>query len=281
MLSVFFKPNCLFCNSFINISIVLKKNVKKRTTLKQRSVAKWIIFFIHKRFTEIMYSMTSSSPPKLQQQQVNASLRDLLCAHMWVNLRVSPSLPLLCCFPPLVSNFKTFFAAGAHWRKWRDSALRHRKGHIQEANAAPWALLGSARLGSASNARPKISTTRALRESSGGGGGTNDGRFVQWCSSLHQRNPDRTAGHDRLSASWMENSDVAWHASKQTLVSLVQSAAACWRSDLNLLCHSGVRWVSRSTCSDKKTKKKKRKERRMCEERNIRNAVACAGETFA
>ena len=52
-----------------------------------------------------MYSMTSSSPPKLQPQQVNASLRDLLCAHMWVNLRVSPSLPLLCCFPPLVSNF--------------------------------------------------------------------------------------------------------------------------------------------------------------------------------
>lgn len=89
MLSVFFKPNCLFCNSFINISIVLKKNVKKRTTLKQRSVAKWIIFFIHKRFTEIMYSMTSSSPPKLQQQQVNASLRDLLCE--WICVFLPPS----------------------------------------------------------------------------------------------------------------------------------------------------------------------------------------------
>lgn len=29
--------------------------------------------------------------------------------------------------------------------------------------------------------------------------GVKNGRFVQWCSSLHQRNPDLTAGHDRLS----------------------------------------------------------------------------------
>lgn len=58
----------------------------------------------------------------------------------------------------------------------------------------------------------------------------NNGRFVQWCSNVYQRNPDRTAGQDQLSDSWMENSDVAWYASKYILVSLVQvRCCSCWR----------------------------------------------------
>lgn len=47
---------------------------------------------------------------------------------------------IFACLAVIVVFFIVFhikhFAAKAHWRKWRDSALRHRKGHILEANAA-------------------------------------------------------------------------------------------------------------------------------------------------
>lgn len=132
---------------------------------------------------------------------------------------------------------KTWTFCSRHWRKWRDSALRHREGHILEASAAPPVRY------------PKISTTQALQES-----GNNDGRFVQWCSTLlHQRNPDRTAGRDR-SVGFLDGKQ--WCCATCLEINSGKSCASAplqlpRRSDLNLLCHSGWDEFSRSSYSDK------------------------------
>lgn len=123
------------------------------------------------------------------------------------------------------SDFFFFFFA-AHWRKWRDSALRHREGHIHAG--------GKCCLCSAQPVRyPKISTPAAPREHR-----HNHGRFVQRCRDTYQRNLDRAAGREPAVGS-LDGKTAAF-----ALICLETNTGKCcasaplrWRSDPNPLCY--------------------------------------------
>lgn len=125
------------------------------------------------------YISKTGGRKKKSKNYQRAPLHDrLICAHLR-NLRKSVYFPI---FHILVPNPNIFFAAD--WRKSRDSALRHREGHIHAG--------GKCCLCSAQPVRyPKISTPAAPQEPR-----HSHGRFAQRCRDTYQRNPDRTAGRE-------------------------------------------------------------------------------------
>lgn len=156
-------------------------------------------------------------------------------------IRLNCLYGLKVCLFPHIPHFgtktRTFFAAD--WRKWRDSALRHREGHIHAG--------GKCCLCSAQPVRyPKISTPAAPREHR-----HNHGRFVQRCRDIYQRYLDRTAGREPAVGSLDgKTAAFAWYASKQIVVSVVQVRRCGGGATLTHFVSE--RWVLRSRCMDEK-----------------------------
>lgn len=168
----------------------------------------------------------------LKPANENASLHDHLYGNIWVKICL-----YFLFFLHLFALKLERFAA--------DTDASEEIPHYVIAKATYW------RQSAAPPVRyPKISTTQALQES-----GNNNGRFVQWCSTLlHQRNPDRTAGRDR-SVGFLDGK--LWCCMTCLEINSGKSCASAplqlpRRSDLNLLCQSGWDEFSRSSNSDKK-----------------------------
>lgn len=101
-------------------------------------------------------------------------------------IRQSVNLPL-CMFALFASDLNPFGS-------WLTQGKRSRITSPRRPHPG-----GKCRLCSAQPVRcPKISTNASIA-----GDRHDNGRFVQWCSTVYQRNRDRTAGPDQLSDSWM------------------------------------------------------------------------------
>lgn len=150
--------------------------------------------------------MTSSSlshmMPKSRNLQTTSCMRvyktTLICAVMC-------SFLFLASFKNILL-YQTLTFLLPRWRKWRDSALRHRGGHILEAEAA---LFRSASVRCLKN----IFFHNTSFFFGGAGERLGYGRLRAAMQQPTPKKPWSRPGTRRRIRGW-KNSDVAWHASK-------------------------------------------------------------------
>lgn len=146
-------------------------------------------------------------------------------------------------FRGFVSNFQ-HFAVEAGWRKWRDSALRHREGHILEANAARVQFSQCAARKFPQHERCR----RAARERPLRAVMLHPTPKTPWS---HRRKRPAVVFLDGKQWCCMTCLEINSGKSRTSALPQLLEAGEQQRSDLNLLCQR-VKRVSRSSFSDEK-----------------------------